>query len=91
MSGFDATHHLVSNRLVTLEGDAATCRAYATAWHMLEQDGAQASCLVRGYYEFGLRRTAGGWLVDRLVITLAGAEGDMGLYDVARERVTART
>jgi 3-phenylpropionate/cinnamic acid dioxygenase small subunit len=85
--GFEATHHLVANQLVTLDGDRARCKAYANAWHHLQTEpGATDYVLVRGYYDLGLERTAAGWRIAEMIITVIGAEGDMGLYDVARTR-----
>jgi 3-phenylpropionate/cinnamic acid dioxygenase small subunit len=83
--GFAATHHLVANQLVTVEGDSATCKAYANAWHTLPTDqGVADYCLVRGYYDWKLARTEAGWRVSEMVITFLHAEGYMGLYDLAR-------
>jgi hypothetical protein len=91
VSGFEATHHLIPNRLVTISGDRASCKAYANAWHTIPTErGVADYCLVRGYYDWGLIRTPDGWRIDRLVITIAGpADGYMGLYQIARERVSA--
>jgi 3-phenylpropionate/cinnamic acid dioxygenase small subunit len=85
--GFEATHHLVANQLVTLDGDRARCKAYANAWHNLPTNpGATDYVLVRGYYDFGLERAPSGWRISEMIITVIGAEGDMGLYELARKR-----
>ena len=93
VSGFEATHHLIPNHLVTLDGDRATCKAYANAWHTVPTErGVADYCLVRGYYEWGLTRTPDGWRINRIVITLAGpADGYMGIYQIARQHVTGTT
>lgn len=86
-SGFAATHHLVVNQLVKLDGDNARCKAYANAWHTLPTEpGVKDYVLVRGYYDFGLERTSAGWRVSELLITVAGAEGYMGLYELAKAK-----
>jgi hypothetical protein len=90
VGGFEATHHLIPNHLVEVEGDQAVCKAYAHAWHSVPTDrGVTDYVLVRGFYEFGLARTPSGWLIDRMVITFHGPpEGYMGVYEIARERLT---
>src|SRR6266436_3194841 len=35
LSGFEATHHLLANQLITVNGDEATCFAYVQATHLL--------------------------------------------------------
>lgn len=91
VAGFDATHHLIPNRLVTVDGDRATCRAYAHAWHSIPTEpGVADYALVRGFYEFGLRRTDEGWRIDRMVVAIHGVpDGYMGVYDIARTRLEA--
>lgn len=85
-SGFAATHHLIVNQLVTVDGDTASCKAYANAWHTLPTaPGTTDYVLVRGYYDFGLQRTPNGWRVSELVITFVAAEGEMELYELARQ------
>jgi hypothetical protein len=91
VAGFDATHHLIPNRLVTIDGDRASCKAYAHAWHNIPTEpGVADYALVRGFYEFGLCRTEGGWLIDRMVVTIQGPpDGYMGVYEIARKRLEA--
>ena len=89
VGGFEATHHLIPNHLVEVDGDRAVCKAYAHAWHSVPTDrGVADYVLVRGFYEFGLVRTPNGWLIDRMVITFHGPpEGYMGVYEIARARL----
>jgi hypothetical protein len=91
VGGFEATHHVIANHLVEVEGDQATCRAYAHAWHTVPTErGVTDYCLVRGFYEFGLERTERGWLINRMVIRFQGpVEGFMGVYDIARQRLAS--
>jgi len=91
VGGFEATHHLIPNHLVEVDGDTAVCKAYAHAWHSVPTErGVTDYCLVRGFYEFGLARTPDGWLIDRMVITFHGPpEGYMGVYEIARERLNS--
>jgi hypothetical protein len=91
VGGFEATHHLIPNHLVTLNGDEATCKAYASAWHSVPTErGITDYCLIRGFYEFGLRRTGDGWRISAMRIKFHGpVEGYLGVYGVAAERAAA--
>jgi hypothetical protein len=89
VAGFEATHHLIPNHLVVVVGDDATCKAYAHAWHSVPTErGVADYCLIRGFYEFGLRRTEDGWRINRMIITTQGVhDGFMGVYQIARQRL----
>jgi hypothetical protein len=91
VGGFEATHHLIPNHLVEVDGDTAICRAYAHAWHTVPTaPGVADYCLVRGFYEFGLVRTNDGWRINRMVISFHGRpDGYMGVYEIARQRLAS--
>jgi hypothetical protein len=91
VGGFEATHHMIPNHLVTVDGDTATCKNYANAWHSVPTDrGITDYCLVRGFYDWGLRRTPGGWRISAMKVTFHGpVEGYMGVYQIAAERQAA--
>ncbi len=62
IDAFDVTQHLVTNVVVTLNGDQANTRAYVVSNHRIGGD--VWSC--GGIYEHGLQRTAnrdGGWQI----------------------------
>ena len=91
VGGFDATHHPIANHLVTISGDRAQCKCYAAAWHTLPTErGVTDYCLVRGFYDWGLKRTPDGWRIDSVKIEFHGpVEGYMGVYALAAERLKA--
>jgi ketosteroid isomerase-like protein len=91
VNGFEATHHMIPNHLVTVDGDTAECQAYANAWHTVPTErGVADYCLVRGYYVWGLRRTPSGWRINRMVVQFGGpVEGYLGVYEVAAARARA--
>ena len=64
LSLFSMSQHLVTNRDIRVDGDAATSRSYlynpmATA----KRDGSLELMFVGGYYRDRLRRTAHGWRI----------------------------
>ena len=91
LTGFEATHHLIPNHLIELDGDRADVQAYANAWHTVPTDpGVTDYCVVRAFYEFGLVRTPKGWLIDKMAVKVTGPiEGYAGVYQVAAERSKA--
>jgi hypothetical protein len=89
VGGFEATHHPIANHLVTISGDRAECKCYASAWHSIPTErGVTDYCLVRGFYDWGLKRTAEGWRIDRLTIEFHGpVEGYFGVYELAQQKL----
>jgi hypothetical protein len=89
VGGFEATHHPITNHVVTISGDTAQCRCYAAAWHSIPTErGVTDYCLVRGFYLWGLRREGDSWRIDRMTIEFHGpVEGYFGVYQLAAERL----
>lgn len=57
------TQHMVSNILVSLDGDTATSEAICLAWHHFEEDGMPLVMVVGGRYLDRHARTADGWRI----------------------------
>ncbi|WP_255440544.1 nuclear transport factor 2 family protein [Actinoplanes sp. ATCC 53533] len=89
LDGFDCTHHALSNKLITVAGDEARCRAYVVAYHYVAAEpGAVDYCVMRGYCTFGLRRIRDEWLISRWeVVRTAPLEGSPEVYRIAAEKV----
>ena len=69
---YSATSHHLTNIRVTVDGDSATTRSYAYAWHA-RHDGSQAH--VWGRYHDRLVRTGGTWRIAERAIRAAGSAG----------------
>jgi hypothetical protein len=93
VGGFEATHHPITNHVVTISGDTAECGCYAAAWHSIPTErGVTDYCLVRGFYLWGLQRIADSWRIDRMKVEFHGpVEGYFGVYQLAAERLQAQT
>jgi 3-phenylpropionate/cinnamic acid dioxygenase small subunit len=89
LTGFEATHHLIPNHLITVDGDRARCRAYANAYHMVPTEpGVADYCVVRALYDLGFVRVADGWRINAMAVKrTAPVEGYAGVYQVAAARV----
>lgn len=91
LSGFDATQHVSSNHVITLEGDAATCVSYMMALHYLREDGQSQMQSIGGYYTNRLVRGPDGWKIHACTLTVTWEMGDRGLFQIAQARWKARS
>jgi len=88
LAGFDATQHQVTNFVVTLAGDEAQVNAYIRTDHFLSGAAGGDHWLVLGTYDYRLVRLDGGWRVRATKLTLKHLEGNNGLAEAARARVS---
>ena len=80
LESFAATQHLVTNHLVALEGDTATCDADVRATHFRPSgDGQEPVWQVGGFYHYGLVRSDGGWLVRTMRFVPTWSRGNPAL------------
>ncbi|MDB5968007.1 MAG: nuclear transport factor 2 family protein [Hydrocarboniphaga sp.] len=80
IDAFDITQHIVSNLVVTLDGDNASCRSYVISNHRIGGD--VWSC--GGIYDHGLRRasgTDGGWLITAQRFSSLFETGDRSVFE----------
>jgi 3-phenylpropionate/cinnamic acid dioxygenase small subunit len=89
ISGLAATQHMITNHVITVEGDNATCIAYVQARHHLPNDKGANSQTMFGYYTNHFIRSAQGWKIKRCKLTVTWNEGNWGIFELARERFQA--
>jgi hypothetical protein len=63
LSGLEATHHLIANQQVEVDGDSAHARAYVHAAHRLANAQGDPLWVVAGHYEHRLVRLDAGWRI----------------------------
>jgi len=65
VGNFEATQHIITNHVITIAGDRATCVAYVQAQHYNPQN----MYTVGGYYTNTLVRTPQGWKISKLKLS----------------------
>lgn len=85
---FDATQHVLTNFVINLDGDSATCTCYMAAHHHLVVDGDRQMHSIGGYYIHELERAGDGWLIHKTNLNVTWEMGDRGLFELAAKRNT---
>lgn len=86
LPGFTATHHIVSNHRIAIDGDQATCTAYVHATHYLPTPFGSPLWKVAGTYTYQLVRAGQGWQITAMTFTAIWGEGNQNLPMLAAER-----
>ncbi len=83
-TGLSATQHVMTNPLVTVNGQRATQRMYMKAEHFLIEDGHQGEFAIGGYYDDALVQTDDGWRITGVTLTVLWRRGDPTIMERAR-------
>jgi hypothetical protein len=86
LSGLEATHHLIANQRVALDGDAATACAYVHAAHRLADAHGDPLWVIAGQYEHRLVRTEAGWRIAAAMFRPTWGWGNQQLMVLASAR-----
>jgi hypothetical protein len=81
--GLAATQHSMTNPIVSLDGDRASCRMYMQAHHVYQPDDAASWYTIGGYYDDTLERRGDGWAITGVTLTVLWRRGDPGIMPVA--------
>ena len=83
LQAMDAIHHQITNHVVGLDGDEATCTANMQGTHVLANASGGSMWTVGGRHLYELKRTADGWRISGLTFTLQCATGNMNVLNLA--------
>ena len=75
----DATQHLITGILPTIDGATATAVANLVAVHKRVNATGGSLWTVGGTYRFGLRRTAQQWVIEGLSLRVAWVDGNQAV------------
>jgi hypothetical protein len=83
LEGLDAVHHMITNHVISIDGDEATCTANMQGTHMLVNASGGPFWTVGGRHDYRLRRTADGWRIAGLTFTIQWATGNQQILALA--------
>jgi 3-phenylpropionate/cinnamic acid dioxygenase small subunit len=89
LSGLAATQHMITNHVITVAGDDATCIAYVQARHYLPNNAGDSMQTMFGYYTNRFVRTAAGWKIRACKLTVTWQTGNPGIFALAGARFKA--
>jgi len=89
LSGLKATQHMITNHVITVAGDNATCIAYVQARHYLPNDSGDSMQTMFGYYTNRFVRTSAGWKIRACKLTLTWQTGNSNIFALASTRFKA--
>lgn len=90
LENLEATHHLIAGRVVTIDGDQASCVANVQATHMLTNGTGDRLWTVGGRYDYRFERTRAGWRISALKLSVQWATGNRQIMELAAPRTPAR-
>ena len=86
-TGLAATQHSMTNPVVTIDGDTASCRMYMQAHHVFEPEKEDSWFTIGGYYDDTLTRDAespSGWKLTGVTLTVLWRKGQESIMQLAR-------
>jgi hypothetical protein len=86
LQGMDAVHHQITNHVISLDGDEATCAANMQGTHVLANASGGPMWTVGGRHDYQLKRTPDGWRIAGFTFTLQWATGNMNIVMLAMAR-----
>ena len=88
-TGLTAPQHSMTNPLIRLEGDVASCRMYMQAHHVFEAEKEDSWFTIGGYYDDMLVRndqSPTGWLLTGVTLTVLWRKGTDSIMEQARSK-----
>ena len=76
LTPLDASHHMVSNHVVQVDGNKATCKCYFQAQHVRRSASEGSNFIIAGTYEDNLLRINEAWKISSRVLTKIWTEGN---------------
>ncbi len=76
----DASHHMVSNHVVEIDGDTATSRCYVQAQHIRRGIDGGDNWLLGGRYVDQMSRTSAGWQITRRDLVTVWTDGNRRVF-----------
>ena len=85
-TGLDSTQHVMTNPMVDVDGDLATCRMYMKAEHFMQNGQGSFDYALGGYYLDDLVKQDGRWLIRGVTLKLFWQRGNKHIMQLASAR-----
>ena len=86
LGGFEVTQHLITNHLIEIEENTATCNAHVRAMHLLPNETREPLLEIGGYYTAGLICLNSNWKIKSWKFSILWSRGDFELFNMAKEK-----
>ena len=86
MTGLDSTQHVMTNPIVEVAGNMATCRMYMKAEHFLLNSQGSPDYSIGGYYIDQLIRLDGRWVIEAVTLKLFWQRGNRNIMNLAQKK-----
>ena len=86
MTGLDSSQHVMTNPIVDVDGDNATCRMYMKAEHFLQNPQGASDYTIGGYYIDQLVRLDNRWTIQAVTLKLFWQRGNRNIMNLARKK-----
>ena len=83
--GLDSTQHIMTNPIVEVEGDRASCRMQMQATHFF-RDGDQKEFSIGGYYEDKLLHNGEQWSISAVTLKIFWTRGIRDIMALATKK-----
>jgi SnoaL-like domain len=89
--GLKMTQHTITGHEVKIreENNEADCFSSIMGFHYLPNETGNDTWIVRGFYDHHLVKTANGWKIDRMKLTVTLIEGNTEIPRLAQQKVKA--
>jgi hypothetical protein len=88
LGGLDASQHMITNMVISIEGDTGSAVCYFQAQHVVRGTDGGENYLVGGTYRDRLTRTADGWRIAHRTLQPTWVEGNPGVFEAAAARLS---
>lgn len=89
-TGLDSTQHVMTNPIVDIKGDEATCRMYMKAEHFMQNDQGDDAFALGGYYVDQLKKIEGRWAIRAVTLKIFWNRGNRHIMAMAAARGAER-
>lgn len=89
VGAFDATQHMTGPIVVTASDTSATAHTHVRGYHRLHGAEGGDIWMVAGHYAVKLVRTAAGWKISGITLTVFYQEGNLRMPEIARARAAS--